>query len=118
MSRSSSSSGLCLPADVVASALSSLDQESDVRAEMWEIRARHVSGRSTVEDHRRYRACWRALAMRRARRHCVALSPEFTEQVKLREALLGEITRHAVDAVFTVAPEDGSSATGAEPVSR
>ena len=80
--------------------------------------ARHVAGRSTVDDRRRYRACWRALAMRRSRRHCVVLSPEFDEQVKLRSALLGEITRRAVDAVFTVAPEDGSPATGAEPVSR
>ena len=118
MSRVSGPSVRCLPPDVLASALSSLDEESDVRAEMWEIRARYVAGRSTLEDNRRYRSCWRALAMRRSRRHCVVLSPEFDEQVKLRSTLLDEITQHAVDAVFTVAPEDGSPAAGAEPVSR
>ena len=122
VSYSSGPSGHCLPADVVASALGSLDEESDVRAAMWEIRARHVAGRSTVADHRRYRACWRALAMRRARGHCVMLSAQFDEELDLRSALLDDIrherARYAVDEVFTVAPEDGSPATGAEPVSR
>lgn len=108
--------------DVVPSALSVLDDEAGMRDEMWEIRSRHAVGRSTHDDHRRYRACWRALALCRSLRRWTVLSPEFDEQLRLRVALLEEIqherARLAIDAVFEVAPEGEAPATGAGVVPR
>jgi len=106
----------------VTPALSALDDESCVHSVMREIRQRYAAGRSTSEDHRRYRACWRALALRRSPARRTVLPPEIDEQLACRQVLLeaikNERARMAVDAVFSTAPGDETPTTGTESLPR
>ena len=108
-------------ADIVAQALAILAAEDAVHAEMGRIRQRHAEGRATAADRRRYCDCWRFLSLRRSRQ-CVGLGPEVAEQLARRADLLEDIrherARRAVDAVFRVAPDGETPATGAGTASR
>jgi hypothetical protein len=84
-----------------------LDDTSGVHAEMWEIRKRHEAGVSAIDDARRYRACWQALALRRSVGRRSYLPPEvddlLVENELLRREIQAERTRQAVEAVFASA---------------
>ena len=102
-------------ADLVAQALDGLAVEDVVHVEMNHIRRRHAEGRATPADRRRYCDAWRFLSLRRSR-CCGGLGPEVAEQLTRRADLLDDIhherARRAVDAVFWVAPEGETPATG------
>jgi hypothetical protein len=84
-----------------------LDDTGGVHAEMWEIRLRRDAGVLTIDDARRYRACWQALALRRSVGRRCYLPPEVDDLLVENELLNGEIeaerTRQAVEAVFASA---------------
>lgn len=93
----------------ITHALSTLDDEGGVHAEMWEIRRRHDNGEATRRDRHRYRTCWRALALRRSLHRRTVLPTTLDDALDRRAALLeeihGERLRRAVDAVFAPAAE-------------
>jgi hypothetical protein len=93
-----------------------LDDVCGVHIEMAEIRDRYRDGAATMDECRRYLACWQALALRRSPGRRPQLSSEFDELLAERARLLREIgderTRQEVDAIF-VAPEDEAPSEGA-----
>jgi hypothetical protein len=94
----------CKPCVLVRPEVIVLDDTSGIHAEMWEIRLRHEAGTHTIEDARRYRACWQALALRRSVGRRAYLPPEVDDLLVEHELLSHEIqverTRQAVEAVF------------------
>jgi hypothetical protein len=89
-----------------------LDDTSGVHAEMWEIRLRYEAGTQTIEDARRYRACWQALALRRSVGRRTYLPPSvddlLIERAQLSREIQVERTRQAVEAVFESAARAGT----------